>query len=782
MSISEIFIRRPIATSLLMLGILVFGAATYQLLPVAALPNVDFPTITVTAQFPGASPDTMASSVATPLEQYFAAIPDLTQMTSTSGLGATTITLQFALSRNIDGAAEDVQTAINAAGGLLPALPNPPTYRKVNPAERPILIYAVYSDAMPIYKVDDFAYTLLAQRLSQVDGVSQVLVAGQQTYAAHVQVNPIALAAKGIGFEDVRSALVATSVDQPKGTLEGKNQTYTLDTNDQLFNAKSFSNVIIAYRNGAPVRVKDVGDAVDSSLLPRTGAWYGQRQAEILLIERQPGANTIGVVDAIKRLMPQLELSIPPSVHIDLVSDRSLTIRASVGDVEFTLLITCALVVMAIFVFLRKLWATVIPAVVVPLALVGTFGIMYMLNYSLDNLSLMGLTIAVGFVVDDAIVMIENIVRYIEAGDPPFEAALKGAGQIGFTIISITFSLIAVFIPLLFMSGIIGRLFHEFAMTVSCAVMVSAMVSLTLTPVMCARFLKHETNEAHGLAYRVTERFFEGMIGGYDRGLKWVFRHQPLMLVVTLALIVLTGFLYVVIPKGFFPEQDTGFVFGEAEARQDISFAAMSQIERRFAKVVLSDPAVQGVIGFVGATGGNPSENTARMFIQLKPFSERTVSAEQVIQRLRPKVAQMEGAKYFMQPGQDIQIGARLTETQYQYTLSDTDTEELNHWAPILQQAMAKLPELQDVASDQQIAAPHIAIEIDRNAAYRLGLSLSEIDETLYDAFGERQIAPIYTATSQYRIILEVQPQFQETPTALSRIYVSGSGGAQVPL
>jgi hydrophobe/amphiphile efflux-1 (HAE1) family protein len=783
LSVSEIFIRRPIATSLLMLGILVFGLATYQLLPVAALPNVDFPTITVTAQFPGASPDTMASAVATPLEQYFAAIPDLTQMTSTSGLGTTTITLQFALDRNIDGAAEDVQTAINAAGGLLPPnLPNPPTYRKVNPAERAILIYGVYSDAMPMYKVDNYAYTILAQKLSQVAGVSQVLIAGEQAYAPHIQLNPISLAAKSIGFEDVRNALTASSVDQPKGTLEGKQQAYTLDTNDQLFNARAFDNVIIAYRNGAPVRVKDVGNAIDSSQLARTGAWYNDRPAEILLIQRQPGANTLEIVDEIKRQMPLLQASIPPSVKVDLLSDRSLTIRASVRDVEMTLLITCGLVVLAIFIFLRKLWATVIPAVAVPLSVVGTFGLMYAMGYSLDNLSLMGLTIAVGFVVDDAIVMIENITRYVEAGDPPFEAAIKGAGQIGFTIISITFSLIAVFIPLLFMAGIIGRLFREFAMTVTIAVIVSAFVSLTLTPVMCSQFLAHESDERQGRLGRMAERFFDRMLTGYDRGIKWVLRHQPSMLLITLALIVVTGILYTVIPKGFFPEQDTGFIFGEAEARQDISFAAMAQIENEFAKVIVTDPAVQAVVGFVGPTGGNSSENTARMFIQLKPFSERSASAQQIIQRLRPKVAQVPGANYYMQAGQDIQIGARLTQTEYQYTLSDTDAEELNHWAPIIQQQMEKMPELQDVATDQQIAAPHVAIDIDRNTAYRLGLSPSEIDQTLYDAFGERQIAPIYTATNQYRIILEVQPQFQEDPAALSRIYLIGSSGTQVPL
>jgi hydrophobe/amphiphile efflux-1 (HAE1) family protein len=784
LNISETFIRRPIATSLLMLGILVFGSATYKLLPVSALPTVDFPTIVVTAQLPGASPDTMASSVATPLEQQFASIPGLAQMTSTSGQGATSITLQFDLNRNIDAAAQDVQTAINAAGGLLPKdLPNPPTYKETNPADRAVLIYAVYSDAMPLYKVDDYVYTILAEKLSTVSGVSEVDVAGQQQYAAHVQVNPVALAAKGIGLEDVRTALTNATVDEPKGNLEGQSQVITLDTNDQLFNAQAFSNVIIAYRNGAPVEVKDVGNVINSSTQPRTGAWYdGTKRAELLLIRRQPGANTIAIVNQIKAMMPTLLASIPSSIHVDLISDRSETIQASVTDVEFTLMLTASLVVLMIFLFLRKLWATVIPAVVVPLSIIGTFGVMYLLGYSIDNLSLMGLTIAIGFVVDDAIVMIENIVRYIEAGDSPFDAALKGASQIGFTVLSITISLVAVFIPLLFMGGIIGRLFHEFAMTVTTAVLISGFISLTLTPVMCSRFLKHESEEPGGRFNRAAEGFFRWLVAGYDRGLQWVFRHQFEMLVATLALIVVTGILYVYIPKGFFPEQDTGFIFGEAEARQDTSFARMAEIEKQFSKIILTDPAVQAVMGFTGATGGNPSEDTARTFIQLKPFNERTASAEQVIQRLRPKLAQVEGAKFYMQPGQDVTVGGRLSQDEYQYTLTDTYTDELNHWAPIIEQAMQKLPQMQDVASDQEIASPHIAVDIDRNAASRLGISMETIDETLYDAFGERQIAPIYTSTNQYRLILEVQPRFQEDSTVLSDIYVPTNTGAQVPL
>jgi len=783
MNVSEPFITRPIATSLLMLGIVAFGLTAYDLLPVAALPNVDFPTISVSASLPGASPETMASSVATPLEQQFATISGLEQMTSTSGLGGTSITLQFALDRNIDAAAQDVQTAINAAGGLLPKdLPNPPTYRKVNPADRPILIYAVWSDTLPMSRVDDFANTILAQKLSSIAGVSEVDIAGQQTFAVRVQVNPEALAARGIGLEDVRGALVATSTDQPKGNVESAHQAFTLDTNDQLFDARAFNQVIVAYRHGAPVRVADVGRAIDSVLNIRVGAWYNNKRAELLLIRRATGANTVATVDAVRAMMQQLRLDLPPAVHADLMSDRSNMIRASVSDVRFTLLLTVGLVVMVIFLFLRKLWATVIPAIAVPLSIIGTFGIMYLLGYSLDNLSLMGLTIAVGFVVDDAIVMIENIVRYIEAGEAPLAAAIKGAGQIGFTIISISASLIAVFIPLLFMSGIIGRLFREFAMTVTAAVVVSAVVSLTLTPVMCALFLKHEDEHATGRFNRTAEAFFNGMLRGYDRGLGWVLGHQRPMLFLTLGLVALTGVLYVVIPKGFFPQQDTGFLFGEIDARQDTSFTAMAGFTHEVAGLILKDPAVSGLMAFTGSTGGNSTENTARAFIQLKPFDERTATADQVIQRLRPVLARVEGAKIFMQAGQDINVGGRLSRTQYQYTLTDTDLDELNHWAPVFEQAMARLPELQDVASDQQVAAPHIAIDIDRDAASRLGITPQLIDDTLYDAFGARIVSTIYSATTQYRVVLEVQPQYQADPSALGKLYVVTAGGARVPL
>jgi hydrophobe/amphiphile efflux-1 (HAE1) family protein len=783
MNISEPFIRRPIATSLMMLGVLVFGIGAYGLLPVAALPKVDFPTIVVSVNYPGASPDTMATAIATPLEQQFAAIPSLDQMTSTSGTGSLSITLQFDLERNIDGAAQDVQTAINAASGLLPKdLPTPPTYRKTNPADRPVLIYAIHSNSLPIYKVDDYAYTILAQKLSTVKGVSESRIFGQQPYAVRVQINPAALASRGIGLEEVRNALAATNINRPKGNLVGANQLVTLDTNDQLFNAVDYCKVIVAYRNGAPVRLDDVGDCVDSVQNTRIGAWYFDTPAEGLAVQRQAGANTIELVDTIKAVVPRLEEAIPPSVKVDLVSDRSLVIRAAVHDVQFTMMLTIGLVIIVIFLFLRTLWATVIPSLAVPLSLLATFGVMYGVGYSLDNISLMALTISVGFVVDDAIVMIENIVRYIEQGERPFDAALKGAGQIGFTIISITFSLIAVFIPLLFMGGIIGRLFREFAVTVSVAVVASAFISLTLTPVLCSLFLKEQGHQPTNWFNRAAEGFFNAMLRGYDRGLGFVFRHQFMTLLSTLALIVMTGYLYVKIPKGFFPEQDTGFIFGQAEARQDISFPAMVKITHKIIDIVRQDPAVSGVFGFTGASAYNPTENAARLFVQLKPHNQRDLTSNQIIQRLRPKVAAVEGAKFFMQSGQDISIGGRLSRTLYQFTLADTDRDELNHWAPIIEAAMQKMPELQDVASDQQIAAPHIAIEIDRDAASRLGISPALIDETLYDAFGQRQVATMYGSTNQYKVILEVKPEFQNDPTALSKIYVVGPGGTQVPL
>jgi hydrophobe/amphiphile efflux-1 (HAE1) family protein len=783
MNLSGPFIRRPIATSLLMLGVLVFGFVAYFLLPVAALPNVDFPTITVTTNYPGASPQTMASAIATPLEQQFTGIPGLTQMTSLSGVGATTITLQFELSRNIDAAAQDVQAAINAASGLLPPdLPSPPTYRKVNPANFAVLVYAVHSDALPVYRLDDYANTVLAERLSAVPGVGEVFIFGQKQYAARVQVNPGALAARGLGLEDVRNAIVAASVNRPKGEIEGRNRVVALDTNDQLFTARAWRRLIIAYRNGAPVRLGDVGDVLNSVQNTRLGAWFDNMPAEGIAIQKAPGANTISLVNQIKQLMPELRRSIPPAVHVDLVSDRSTVTRAAVRDVQYTMLLTTVLVVVVIFVFLRTLWATVIPSVAVPLSLLATFAVMYVGGFSLDNISLMGLTISVGFVVDDAIVMIENIVRYIEQGMRPFDAALKGAGQIGFTIVSITFSLIAVFIPLFFMGGIIGRLFREFAVTVAVAVVASAFVSLTLTPVLCSLFLRQQGLHPAGRFNRVAERAFDAVLRAYDRGLQVVFRHQRLALLSTFALMGVTVVLYAAIPKGFFPQQDTGFVFGEVDTRQDASFRSTAEVAHRIVDIVRHDPDVAAVFSLAGAYSYNPGENTARVFFQLKPFRDRTATAAQIIARLRRKVAAVQGAKFYMQVPQNITVGGRLARTQYQYTLTDTNLDELDHWAPILEREMRKLPQLQDVASDQQSAAPHIAVTVDRAAASRLGIPMALIDQTLYDAFGQRQVATMYTATNQYKVILEVQPQFQDDPQALSKIYLPGPGGAEIPL
>ncbi len=784
MNVSEIFIRRPIATTLLMAAIFVFGLVGYELLPVAALPNVEFPTIVVTAQLPGASPQVMADTVATPLEDQFTTIQGLSQMTSSSGLGSTSITLQFDLGRNIDSAASDVQQAINAAGGVLPKnLPTPPTYRKTNPAERPILIYAVSSDAIPFYQLDQYANVILGQSLSTIPGVGQVLIAGEQLPAITVQVNPQALAAHGVSMTQVQTALSNETLEAPKGNLEGPHQELAIQTNDQLFDPRQLRQVIIAYQNGAPITVGDIGDVVNSSTNVRAGAWFDRDKypSELLLIERAPGANTVQLVDLIKAELPQLLKSIPPSVHVDLVSDRSQSIRASVSDVQFTLILTILLVVLIIFAFLRRPWATITPSVTIPLALVGTFGVMYFFDYSIDNLSMMALTIAIGFVVDDAIVMIENIVRYIEAGEPAIEAAIKGAGQIGFTIISMTTSLIAVFIPLLFMGGIVGRLFREFAITTSIAVVASGFIALTLTPMMSSLLLARERDRPPGRISRAFETFFDRMLTEYDRGLRWAFRHQLITLLSTIALMLLTAYLYVVIPKGFLPEQDSGFIFGYAQAREDISFDAMARKEQQLSHIITGDSAVSGVVGFVGATGGNPSESTARMFIQLKPFGQRP-PIEEVMQRLRPKLAQVIGVKYYMQAGQDVTIGGRLEQAQYQYTLTDTNADELDHWAPILLAKMEAMKFLTDVASDQLIASRQITVAVDRQAASTLGVTPAAVDAALYAAFGQEEIATIYTTTQQPRVILEVQPKFQIGSADLSTIYAASTSGAQVPL
>jgi hydrophobe/amphiphile efflux-1 (HAE1) family protein len=782
MNISEPFIRRPIATSLLMLGVFVFGIAAYRLLPVASLPNVDFPTITVTANLPGASPETMASSVATPLEQQFSAVPGLDEMTSLSGVGTTTITLQFDLATDINAAAQDVQTAINAASGLLPKeLPSPPTYRKVNPGNFPILIYAVHSDALPAYKVDDYASTVLAQPLSMVPGVGGVFIFGEKKYAVRVEVNPLALAARHLGLEAVRSALANATVDLPKGEIIGRGRAVSIDSNDQLTDAASYNDLIVAYRNGRPVYLKDVAQVLDSVENSQVGAWYDNIPAEGLAIERAPGANTLEVIQRVKALMPELERSLPPSVKVELMSDRSELTQAAIDDVQYTMLLTIGLVVVVIFVFLRSVWATVIPSLVVPLSLLATFAVMYVAGYTLDNISLMGLTIAVGFLIDDAIVMIENIVRHIEAGEAPMQAALKGAGEIGFTIVSITFSLIAVFLPIFFMGGVVGRLFHEFASTVALAVLASAFFSLTLTPVLCSLFLKPADERRKNRFNAAAERAFAALLGAYERGLGFVLRHQLATLVATLLLAGATGYLYVAIPKGFVPEQDTGLFFGIVETRQDSSFDNTVQAARQAIDIIAHEPGVAGVFLHAGSYSYNPGENTGHIFGQLTPNGKRD-SAETILRRIGEKAQSIVGAKLFMQVPQNIRIGARLARTEYQYTLTDTNIDELDHWAPIMEQAMKQLPELRDVASDQQIAAPHIAVVVDRRKAEKLGLSAALIDQTLYDAFGQRQVATIYRTTTQSKVVLEVAPQFSLDPGVLQKLFVATPDGAQVPL
>ena len=677
MNISAPFIHRPIATVLLMAGLLLCGLVTYRLLPVASLPDVNFPTIQVSAQLPGADPETMASSIATPLEQQFSQIPGVTQLTSTSALGFTQLTVQFDLSRDVDSAATDVLAAINAAGPYLPlGIPYPPTIKKVNPAETPVLILGLTSDILPLTTVDAYAENILVPKISQISGVGQVTIGGQQKPAIRVQVNPQALANRGIGLEDVRTVLAQANVDLPKGTLNSPQQTYTLNTNDQLIKPDTYNDLIVAYRNGSPVRIGDIGKAIEGPENNRLGAWVNGTPAIILAIQRQPGANVIETVDRIKALLPQLQASIPPGIKLNIVSDRTQTIRASVGDVQFTLMLTVALVVMVIFLFLRNFWATVIPAVTVPLSLIGTFAVLYAMNFSLDNLSLMALSIAIGFVVDDAVVMIENIVRHLEEGFSPMEAALRGSSEIGFTIVSITLSLIAVFIPLFLMGGYIGKLFQEFAVAVSVSLLLSLVISLTLTPMMCARLLK-KNGERHGSLYRLSEHGFDALLAIYDRGLRVALHHRFVTLMGMLGTVALTGYLYVVIPKGFFPQQDTGMIVGIAEAAQDISFPAMANRVQAVVATVLKDPAVYSVGSVIGAGGSTATLNEGRVFIALKPKAEREAAADQVIARLNAKLADIQGIRLYMQAAQDITVGARLAKTQYQYTLTDADQNEL---------------------------------------------------------------------------------------------------------
>jgi len=781
MNISAPFIHRPIATALLMVGLLVGGLVSYPLLPVAALPNVNYPTLQVTAQLPGADPQTMASSVATPLELQFGEIPGLTQMTSASALGYTQLTLQFDLSRQIDGAVSDALSAINAATPYLPVgMPYPPTIRKVNPADTPILVLGLTSDTLPLTTVDAFAENILLQKISQISGVGLVGIGGQQKPAVRVQLDPQALAARGINLEDVRTALGQANVDLAKGTLNSPRQTYTLNTNDQLLKADDYANLVIAYRNGAPVRIRDVGRAVSAPENDLIAGWYNQKRAVLLAIQRQPGANVIETVNHIKAMMPVLQASIPPAVKVNIISDRTETIRASVSDVQFTLMLTVALVVMVIFIFLRNFWATIIPAVTVPLSLIGTFAVLYELGYSLDNLSLMALSISVGFVVDDAVVVIENIVRHMEEGASPFDAALKGAGEIGFTIVSITLSLIAVFIPLFLMGGYVGLLFREFAITVSVSLVLSLLISLTLTPMMCARLLKPESKE-HGWLYRFFERGFDGLLNLYEAGLKIVLRHRFITLMTMLGTIALTGYLYVLIPKGFFPQQDTGLIIGLSEAAQDISFQAMAERQQALLDAVMRDPAVATVGAAVGAGGGNTTVNNGRVYIALKPQNQRG-SMDQVLARLRTNLAKIQGITLYMQAAQDITIGGRLSKTQYQYTLDDADPGELNHWAGLFLEKIKAIPGIADVATDQLNAGPMLDITIKREVASSYGILPYTIDNTLDDAFGQRIVSTMYTTLNQYHVVLEVDPKFQYGPEALNGIYVKSSSGQQVPL
>ena len=783
MNPSRLFILRPVATALLTAAVLLAGGVAYTQLPISALPQVDYPTIQILTFYPGASPDVMTSSVTSPLERQFGQLPGLNQMTSTSSFGASLITLQFTLEHPIDVAEQEVQAAINAATTYLPKdLPNPPIYSKVNPADTPILTLALTSDTLPLSRVEDLADTNLAQKISQLPGVGLVSISGGQRPAVRVQADPSALASYGLGLEDLRTVLSLANVDQAKGNLEGPRQSFTIGANDQLLTSAEYKQIVVTYKNGAPVRLSDVANVIDGVENVKLAAWMNEKPAVIVNIQRQPGANIIGVVDRIKRLMPQLKASLPSSIDITILTDRTTTIRASVADVQFTLLLTVALVVMVMFLFLRSWSATVIPSVAVPISIVGTFGVMYLLGYSLDNLSLMALTISTGFVVDDAIVMIENIARYIEAGDPPLQAALKGSEQIGFTIVSLTVSLIAVLIPLLFMGDIVGRLFREFAVTLSVTILVSAVVSLTLTPMMCAKLLRGESHASRGSLYRLSERGFEWVIERYGSTLRWVLGRQRATLIVTIATLVLTIVLYIVVPKGFFPVQDTGVILGVSEAPESVSFAAMAERQQALARVILKDPDVASLSSFIGVDGTNMTLNSGRIQINLKPRDQRHADATEIIRRLQPPLRAVEGITLYMQPVQDLTVENRVSRTQYQYSLEDADTRELSEWAPRLVARLRELPELRDVASDQQSGGLQAMLEIDRDTASRLGIAPQLIDDTLYDAFGQRQVSTIFTQLNQYHVILEVLPVFQENPDALKAIYVKSTAGAQVPL
>ncbi len=804
MNPSRPFILRPVATVLLMVAIFLAGGVAYYQLPVSALPEVDYPTIQVQTFYPGASPEVMASSVTSPLERTFGQIPGLTQMTSSSSGGGSSITLQFSLAESIDIAQQDVQAAINAGSSFLPRdLPNPPIYNKVNPADAPILTLSLTSDSLPLSKVEDLADTILAQKISQLSGVGLVSIAGGQKPAVRIQVNPTALDGYGLSLEDIRTALGTANVDQSKGNLNGPKQAYTIGDNDQLLTSADYENVIIAYRNGNPVRLSDIANAEDSAENLFQAAWMGTaatpegkaadgsaipardaslKPAVIVNIQRQPGANIIGVVDEVQKLLPRLHETLPASVDLKVLTDRTNTIRASVKDVQFELLLTIGLVIMVIFLFLRSIAATIIPSVAVPLSIVGTFGVMYLLGYSLNNLSLMALTISTGFVVDDAIVMIENISRYIEQGDSPLDAALKGSEQIGFTIVSLTVSLIAVLIPLLFMGDIVGRLFREFAVTLAVTILVSAVVSLTLTPMMSAKLLKHKPVSEQNAFYHKSEEFFEYVIAKYGTGVRWVLRHQTLTLLVTLGTFILTLYLYIIVPKGFFPVQDTGVLLAITQAPQSISFEAMSERQQALARVILEDPDVVSVSSFIGIDGTNTTLNSGRIQINLKDREVRTTSATDVIQRLQSKVSQVDGIQTYLQPLQDLTVEDRVSRTQYQYTVEDANADELSLWTGKIVAKLKTLPALTDVATDEQLSGLQAELVIDRDTASRLGITPQNIDDTLDDAFAQRQVSTMFTQLNQYHVILEVAPKFQRSPASLDSIYVKSSNGTQVPL
>ena len=783
MNPSRLFILRPVATSLLMVAVLLSGIVAYRLLPLSALPEVDYPTIQVVTLYPGASPDVTTSSITAPLERQFGQMPGLNQMSSTSSGGASVITLQFSLDLTLDVAEQGVQAAINAASSLLPAdLPSPPIYSKVNPADAPILSLAVTSTSLPLARVQDLIDTRVAQKISQLPGVGLVTLSGGQRPAIRIQANPRALGAYGLSLDDLRTVIGNANVNQAKGSFDGPSRASTIDANDQLKSAAEYMNLIIAYKNGGAIRLSDVADAVDDAENVRLAAWANDKPAVVLNVQRQPGANVIEVADRVKKLLPQLQASLPGSVDVVLLTDRTTTIRASVKDVQFELLLAVALVVMVIFLFLRNVAATIIPSIAVPLSLVGTFGVMYLAGFSINNLTLMALTIATGFVVDDAIVMIENISRYIEKGEKPLDAALKGARQIGFTIISLTFSLIAVLIPLLFMGDVVGRLFREFAITLAVAILISAVVSLTLTPMMCARLLRHIPENEQSRFYRAGGRFFDGVIARYGRALDWVLDRQAATLMVAAGTLVLTVLLYVWVPKGFFPPQDTGLIQGISEAPQSISFAAMADRQQALAKGVLQDPAVASVTSIIGVDGTNATLNSGRMLINLKPLRERGLHASEVIRRMQPELARVEGIELFMQPVQDLTIEDRVSRTQYQFSLEDADANNLSLWVPKLVERLRNEPQLADVTSDLQDRGLQAFVDIDRASASRLGITPAAIDNALYNAFGQRQISTIFTQSNQYRVVLEVHPDFQKGPDAIADIYVNSTDGKPVKL